>query len=40
MSDEAQAHRDVTGREFGRQAAGFERPGSLFRDRDTGRAAA
>src|SRR4051794_22969785 len=34
MSDDAQRHRDITRREFTRQAANFERPGSLFRDRD------
>jgi SAM-dependent methyltransferase len=31
---EAETHRAVTRREFARQAPNFERPGSLFRDRD------
>ncbi len=31
---EASAHRETTRREFSKQAASFERPGSIFRDRD------
>ncbi len=33
MSD-ASAHRETTRREFSKQAASFERPGSVFRDRE------
>ena len=28
------AHRETTRREFAKQAGNFERPGSIFRDRD------
>jgi ubiquinone/menaquinone biosynthesis C-methylase UbiE len=32
--EDATAHRETTRREFAKQAESFERPGSLFRDRD------
>jgi SAM-dependent methyltransferase len=34
MPGSAETHRETTRREFTKQAEGFERPGSIFRDRD------
>jgi ubiquinone/menaquinone biosynthesis C-methylase UbiE len=34
MAESAEAHRETTRREFSKQAQSFERPGSIFRDRD------
>jgi SAM-dependent methyltransferase len=34
MAESAEIHRETTRREFSKQAESFERPGSIFRDRD------
>jgi ubiquinone/menaquinone biosynthesis C-methylase UbiE len=34
MPESAETHRETTRREFSKQAESFERPGSIFRDRD------